>query len=118
MATKKVVDGQDEVQDFVSNMNETELLELQGKLNNRWMEINKEKARELSKTIKLGNYVLYSKNGIRKYCGIVEIIAADFIGIKKVGAEGKQRNKRISYDEMEAVSETLEAGWITEEEVI
>lgn len=115
MATKKVVEeGQEE--DFISGMNEVELIELQKKVDVRWNEIKQEKAMEMAKTIKLGNFILYSTNGRNKYCGMVEMITSNFIGLKKVGAEGRQKNKRIFYENVVAVSEQLEEGWIVEEE--
>lgn len=73
-----------------------------------------EQAIEMGKTIRLGNYVLYSKNGRTKLCGIVDSITENFIGVKKVGESGKQKRRQLTYSEIEAISEKLEEGWAVE----
>jgi predicted RNA-binding protein with PUA-like domain len=111
MATKKV-EGQEE--DFIATMNEVELAEIQKKIDERWKEIRLEKSKEILDKIKLGNFILYSKNGYDKLCGIVEIITKDFIGIKKYGDESKMNHRKVSYEEIEGVSDKIEDGWIVE----
>lgn len=98
MATKKVVE-----------MDEVELRVLLKEITERMAELQKEKNKELMKTISIGKYVLYSKNEYDKIYGIVNIITEDYIGVK---GEDSKKNRRILYEDIVAVSDKVEEEWI------
>jgi hypothetical protein len=102
MASKKIIDQ-------VQEMAEEELVELEAVVKEKLIALKLEKNKDMLKQISIGKFVLYSKNRNKRSTGIVDMITSDFIGLKPVGGEGK--NRRIPYEQVIEVSDQLVDTW-------